>query len=97
MLPLVGELAPPHRRATALSIVVSGLLLGILVARVLSGVVTYFTSWRNIYWLSCGLQYFVRLQGYFALRNFLYRKQPLIQLHGTDLPSPLPLHARLSL
>lgn len=57
VLPLVGELAPAHRRATALSIVVSGLLLGILVARVLSGVVTNFTSWRNIYWLSCGLQY----------------------------------------
>ena len=33
MLPLVGDLAPPHRRATALSIVVSGLLLGILIAR----------------------------------------------------------------
>lgn len=57
VLPLVGELAPAHRRATALSIVVSGLLLGILVARVLSGIVTNFTSWRNIYWLSCGLQY----------------------------------------
>ena len=59
MLPLVGELAPAHRRATALSIVVSGLLLGLLVARVLSGVVTNFTSWRNIYWLSCGLQYLI--------------------------------------
>ena len=59
VLPLVGELAPAHRRATALSIVVSGLLLGILVARVLSGVVTNFTSWRNIYWLSCGLQYLI--------------------------------------
>lgn len=59
MLPLVGDLAPPHRRATALSIVVSGNLLGILLARILSGVVTQFTSWRNIYWLSLGLQYFI--------------------------------------
>ena len=59
VLPLVGELAPAHRRATALSIVVSGLLLGLLVARVLSGVVTNFTSWRNIYWLSCGLQFLI--------------------------------------
>ena len=61
VLPLVGELAPPHRRATALSIVVSALLLGILIARILSGVVTYYTSWRNIYWLACGLQYLVRM------------------------------------
>ena len=59
MLPLVGDLAPPHRRATALSIVVSGLLLGILIARVLSGVVTEYTSWRNIYWLAFGLQYLI--------------------------------------
>lgn len=57
MLPLVGELAPPHRRASALSVVVSGLIGGILVARILSGVVTNYTSWRNIYWIAFGLQY----------------------------------------
>jgi MFS family permease len=51
MLPLVGDLAPPHRRASALSIVVSGLALGLLIARVLSGIMANFTSWRNIYWL----------------------------------------------
>ena len=59
VLPLVGDLAPPHRRATAISIVVSGLLLGILIARVLSGVVTNYTSWRNIYWLAFALQYLI--------------------------------------
>lgn len=57
MLPLVGELAPPNRRAAALSIVVSGLMLGILIARLLSGIVANYTSWRVIYWLSVGLQY----------------------------------------
>src|ERR1700760_4781748 len=59
MLPLVGDLAPPNRRATALSIVVSGFVLGILIARVLSGTLTNFTSWRSIYWMSCGLQYLI--------------------------------------
>lgn len=59
MLPLVGDLAPPHRRASALSIVVSGFMLGILVARVLSGSVTEHTSWRNVYWLALGLQYLI--------------------------------------
>ncbi|OJJ46093.1 hypothetical protein ASPZODRAFT_97644 [Penicilliopsis zonata CBS 506.65] len=57
MLPLVGDLAPPTRRATALSIVVSGLLLGMLIARVLSGVIAEYSSWRNVYWMSLGLQY----------------------------------------
>ncbi|KAL9130884.1 MAG: hypothetical protein Q9217_001034 [Psora testacea] len=59
VLPLVGDLAPPHRRATALSIVVSGLILGLLIARLLSGVIAEYTSWRNIYWLALGLQYLI--------------------------------------
>lgn len=59
MLPLVAELAPPKRRASALSIVVSGLMLGILIARLLSGIVAQYTSWRNIYWLSVALQYVI--------------------------------------
>ncbi|KAL9094777.1 MAG: hypothetical protein Q9165_003048 [Trypethelium subeluteriae] len=59
MLPLVGDLAPPHRRAAALSIVVAGFMLGILVARVISGTITNYISWRVVYWLSLGLQYFI--------------------------------------
>ncbi|KAF1959940.1 MFS general substrate transporter [Byssothecium circinans] len=56
MLPLVGDLAPPHRRAASLSIVVSGLQLGILIARVLSGTIANYTSWRAVYWLALALQ-----------------------------------------
>jgi MFS family permease len=59
MLPLVGDLAPPNKRAAALSIVTSGFMLGILIARVLSGALTNYTSWRNVYWMSCGLQYLI--------------------------------------
>jgi predicted MFS family arabinose efflux permease len=57
MLPLVGDLAPPNKRAAALSVVVSGFVMGILVARLLSGIMTQYTSWRNVYWMSVGLQY----------------------------------------
>lgn len=59
MLPLVGDLAPPNRRAAALSIVVSGLMLGVLVARVLSGTISNFVTWRAVYWLALGLQYLI--------------------------------------
>lgn len=59
MMPLVGDLAPPNRRATALSIVGAGLMLGILLARLLSGIVTNYVSWRVIYWISVGLQYLI--------------------------------------
>ncbi|EUC45008.1 hypothetical protein COCMIDRAFT_96728 [Bipolaris oryzae ATCC 44560] len=57
MLPLVGDLAPPSRRAAALSIVVSGLMLGVLVARVLSGTISNYTTWRAVYWMALALQY----------------------------------------
>ena len=70
MLPLVGDLAPAGRRATALSIVVSGLLLGMLTARVLSGVVTEYTGWRNIYWLSFGLQYLILILLWFFMPDY---------------------------
>ncbi|KAM5351663.1 hypothetical protein ACJ41O_004386 [Fusarium nematophilum] len=59
MIPLVGDFAPPRRKASLLSIVVSGLMLGLLIARLSSGVVSNFTSWRNIYWFSCGAQYLI--------------------------------------
>lgn len=58
------DLAPPHRRASAVSIVLSGLLLGILFARVLAGVIAEFSGsdtpgregWRNVYWMAFGIQ-----------------------------------------
>ncbi|GAB1318641.1 hypothetical protein MFIFM68171_08851 [Madurella fahalii] len=59
MLPLVGDLAPPQRRASSLAVVVSGLSLGILVARILSGVMASSTDWRNIYWFGLAVQYLV--------------------------------------
>jgi predicted MFS family arabinose efflux permease len=78
MLPLVGDLAPAHRRATALSIVVSGLLLGMLVARLLSGVVAQFIGWRYIYWIAFALQYLILI---------------LLWLFMPDYPSTNPLHS----
>ena len=56
MIPLASSLAPPARQATAISIVFSGLTLGSLLPRVLSGVVAEYTAWRNIYWAALGLQ-----------------------------------------
>ncbi|KAK4454468.1 major facilitator superfamily domain-containing protein [Podospora aff. communis PSN243] len=59
MLPLVGDLAPPHRRASSLAVIVSGLSLGVLVARVLAGIMANYTDWRNIYWFGFGVQFSV--------------------------------------
>ena len=42
-----------------MQIVVSGLMLGILLARLLSGIMTQYVSWRYVYWLSVALQYLI--------------------------------------
>jgi predicted MFS family arabinose efflux permease len=44
---LVSELSSPSQRAFNLSIVGTGTRLGILLARILSGIVANYTSWRN--------------------------------------------------
>lgn len=70
MLPLIGDLAPPHRRAQALSLVVSGLVMGILIARLLSGIITEYTGWRTIYWISFALQYLILLGLYLSMPDY---------------------------
>lgn len=57
MLPLVGDLAPPARRATAISVVTSGIILGLIMGRLFAGIISSYSSWRNVYWMSLGVQY----------------------------------------
>ncbi|EXJ86713.1 hypothetical protein A1O3_03666 [Capronia epimyces CBS 606.96] len=86
MLPLVGDMAPPHRRSTALSIVVSGMLLGMLIARLLSGVVAQSIGWRYIYWIAFGLQYLILILLYLFMPDYpstnpevkIWRKYPFL-------------------
>lgn len=54
--PLILDYAPPHLRATAISINLSGLLLGITSARVLSGTISYYVNWSVAYYTALGLQ-----------------------------------------
>ncbi|KAF7555728.1 hypothetical protein G7Z17_g2018 [Cylindrodendrum hubeiense] len=70
MVPLVGDLAPAKRRATALAVVVSGLLIGVLAARLISGIVANYTNWRNVYWLACGIQFVLGLLLFFFLPDY---------------------------
>ncbi|RYP77147.1 hypothetical protein DL770_007112 [Monosporascus sp. CRB-9-2] len=77
MLPLVGDLAPPHRRASSLSVVVSALALGLMIARVLSGIVANYTSWRNIYWLAFAAQYVTLGILFFTLPDYPAKNKQL--------------------
>ncbi|KAF5340597.1 hypothetical protein D9611_007340 [Ephemerocybe angulata] len=70
LIPLAADLAPPERRAGAISIVLSGLLFGILIARVLSGVIAEFASWRVVYYFAIGVQSLVLVGAYWLLPDY---------------------------
>ncbi|KAG5219922.1 MFS superfamily [Salix suchowensis] len=70
LLPLAADLAPPNRRAAAISMVLSGLLFGVLIARVLAGVIGQFTTYRVVYYMAIGVQYFVMVGCYFFLPDY---------------------------
>jgi predicted MFS family arabinose efflux permease len=80
LMPLVADLAPPARRGSAIAVVVSGLLLGILIARVLSGIVANFTSWRFVYCMSIGIQCFVLGGAYLLLPDYPVKNRDLSYL-----------------
>lgn len=52
ILPFAAKLAPPERRGHVVGTVLSGLLLGILLARVVSGFVGDAFGWRAMYWIA---------------------------------------------
>jgi predicted MFS family arabinose efflux permease len=55
MIPFAADLAPPERRGRVVARIMTGLLLGILMARTVSGLVAQWAGWRAIYWLSAAL------------------------------------------
>ncbi|KAL9628034.1 MAG: hypothetical protein Q9164_007414, partial [Protoblastenia rupestris] len=59
VLPLVGDIAPLEKRAYALSLVVSGNLGGIFIARLLSIIVTKYNSWRIVFRIAFVIQYLI--------------------------------------
>lgn len=73
LVPLAADIAPPHRRATVVSIVVSGLLFGILVARVVAGLIAEFVSWRIVFYLAIGLQGLTFAMLYYLMPDYPVR------------------------
>ena len=58
MIPFAADLAPEERRGRVVARIMTGLLLGILLARTMSGLVAQAAGWRAIYWLSAALMVF---------------------------------------
>ena len=77
LLPLAADLAPDKKRAAAISVVLSGLLFGILLARVLAGVIAEFTSWRVVYYFAVGVQALVLVGSYWLLPDYPSKNKDL--------------------
>lgn len=70
LVPIVAEIAPPSQRSFAYSIVLTGMLLGILLARIVAGIVGQFVAWRMVYYTMFGLQCLVVVFLYFFLPDY---------------------------
>ncbi|KAH7927666.1 MFS general substrate transporter [Leucogyrophana mollusca] len=77
LLPFAADLAPPEHRSAAVSVVQSGLMLGILLARVVAGVIGNFTSWRVVYYMAVGVQCFVLSGVYWIIPDYPAKNRDL--------------------
>lgn len=55
LVPMAAHLAKPHERGKKIGFVMSGLLIGILLSRTLSGFVSAHFGWRSMFYIAAGL------------------------------------------
>ncbi len=55
VIPLAASMAAPYERGRVVGTVMSGLLIGILLARTVSGTISAYLGWRTVYWVAAGL------------------------------------------
>src|SRR5262245_5211009 len=81
IVPLAAHLAPPRERGRIVGTVLSGLLVGVLLARTFSGVVGAAYGWRTVYWLASVLMLVMAA----TLRCSLKPSRPDVSMQWTDL------------
>jgi len=55
LVPMAAHLAQPHERGKKIGLVMSGLLIGILLSRTLSGFIGAHFGWRTVFYMAAGL------------------------------------------
>ena len=76
IVPLAANLAAPGQRGRVVGTIMSGLLIGVLLARIVSGFIGAQFGWRAIYWIAAGLMLLLAL----LLRITLPKNQPQTHL-----------------
>jgi len=61
LIPMAAHLAKPHERGKKIGFVMSGLLIGILLSRTLSGFIGEHFGWRSMYYIAAGLMLLIWL------------------------------------
>lgn len=73
LIPFVGDLASPERRASEVSFVLAGVTLGPLFGRMIGGLVCKYQSVATLYWITFSLQVRVsRLCGKKPFRDTIF-------------------------
>src|SRR5699024_11655968 len=81
ILPLAASLSKPEQRGKVVGTIMSGLLLGILLSRTLSGFIGQILGWRSMFWIASGI----------CLLIFFFRSEE----HTSELQSRFDLVCRL--
>ena len=61
ILPMAAHLAGPSRTGKVIGAVMSGLLIGILLSRTLSGFIGDWLGWRGMFWVAAGISFLLLL------------------------------------
>ncbi|MES2276912.1 MAG: MFS transporter [Bacteroidota bacterium] len=67
MVPMAAHLAQPHERGKKLGFIMSGLLVGILASRTLSGFIGQHFGWRAMFYIAAGMMVIIWLLVYLQL------------------------------
>ncbi len=70
IVPASAALAPEHRRGKTVGVVMTGLLAGILLSRVISGLVAEYAGWRTLYFIAAGAMLLMTLALWRVLPRF---------------------------
>jgi len=81
ILPFAAQLSAPMERGKVIGIVMSGLFIGILLARTVSGLIGGSLGWRTMYWIAAAMMLALAI----ILRTFLPKSYPESRLSYPQL------------
>ncbi|WP_409415866.1 MFS transporter [Flavobacterium sp. PS2] len=84
ILPLAASLSEPSQRGKVVGTIMSGLLVGILLSRTLSGIIGDIWGWRSMFWIAAGI---CLLMFFVMQKQFPYNKPVFHGSYGQLLQS----------